>query len=302
MDINQLLDFSWFNWKLLLQQYVGLSLAVSLFNHVMLQREVRIFYHHAEDIANGRDPDDVKKRFIDDPLLTTLCALVVGDVAYVVYSGALVYLGLDNTIGDGSETAKGYAIFHTIIAMLIIMAMYHVSGKFHRVGLNKGIDLLDIYLFIPVKMIFLFILSMFFPRWLSLSVKADMAMDQLKSYHYVRELNIFYALFIELIYSGITANIMPVVTSYDKIFDTNTASNRAFCFLKFSIYKSDTLGRHNDAKSRVLAEIKLLEEDRADDVVLDRITRRYMNLDDLESAREIRDRLKTLKEHLNQED
>lgn len=50
-----------------------------------------------------------------------------------------------------------------------------------------------------------------------------------------------------------------------------------------------------------MAEVSLLEEGRADDIVLDKITRRYMNLDDLESAREIRDRLAVLREKQNQE-
>ena len=50
-----------------------------------------------------------------------------------------------------------------------------------------------------------------------------------------------------------------------------------------------------------MAEINLLEADRADDVVMDRITRRYMNADNLESAREIRDRLLELQEKRNQE-
>ena len=298
MDINQLLDFSWFNWMILLQQYVGLNIALTVFNYLLFQREVRVFDHHVKDIGSGKDPSEVKNRFIDDLFVTILYSIVVAVSVQIFYLATLVRLGLDAITGtEGADTTKG---IHSIIAMVITFALFHVSGKFHRVGLNKGIDLLDIYLFIPVKLIFLFILSMFFPRWLSLSVKADMAMDNLKSYHYVRKLNIFYVIFIELIYGGITANIMHASLSYEKIFETEM-SNRAYCFLKYSIYDSDSLGRHNDAKGRVLAEVKLLEEDRADDVVMDRITRRYMGLNDLESAREIRDRLLELQEKRNQE-
>nr|DAV72625.1 MAG TPA: hypothetical protein [Caudoviricetes sp.] len=296
MDINQLLDFSWFNWKLLLQQYIGLSIGLSIFNHALLQREVRIFHHHVKDIADKKNPSDVKKRFVDGLMPTMLYAIVIAAVVHIFYLATLVYLGLDAT-GSDADTTKG---IHSVIAIAIILAMSHVSSKFHRVGLSKGFDLLDIYLFIPVKMIFLFILSMLFPRWLSLSVKADMAMDNLKSYHYVRKLNIFYVIFIELIYGAITANIMPMSVSYERIFETEM-SNRAYCFLKYSIYDSDTLGRHSDPRGRIMAEINLLEADRADDVVMDRITRRYMNADNLESAREIRDRLLELQEKRNQE-
>jgi hypothetical protein len=71
MDINQLLDFSWFNWKLLLQQYVGLSIGLYIFNHALLQREVRIFRHHVSDIADKKDPSEVKKRFVDKDRLKT---------------------------------------------------------------------------------------------------------------------------------------------------------------------------------------------------------------------------------------
>ena len=301
MDINQLLDFSWFNWKLLLQQYVGLSIGLSIFNHALLKREVRIFHHHVKDIADKKDPSDVKMRFIDGLIPTMLYAIVVAASVHIVYGATLVYFGIaaDYPPTSLTESGKETIAIHSIIAMLIVLAMSHVSSKFHRVGLKKGFDLLDIYLFIPVKLIF-FILSMFFPRWVTLSVKADMAMDNLKSYHYVRKLNIFYVIFIELIYGAITANIMPMSVSYERIFETEM-SNRAYCFLKYSIYDSDTLGRHNDAKGRVLAEVKLLEEDRADDVVMDRITRRYMGLNDLESTREIRDRLLELQEKRNQE-
>lgn len=302
MDINQLLDFSWFNWKLLLQQYVGLSIGLSIFNHVLLQREVRIFRHHADDIADKKDPSEVKMRFIDSLIPTMLYAIVVAASVHIVYGAALVYFGIaaDYPPTSLTESGKETIAIHSIIAMLIVLAMSHVSSKFHRVGLSKGFDLLDIYLFIPVKMIFLFILSMLFPRWVTLSVKADMAMDNLKSYHYVRKLNIFYVIFIELIYGAITANIMPISVGYDRIFETEM-SNRAYCFLKYSIYDSDTLGRYSDPRGRIMAEINLLEADRADDVVMDRITRRYMNADNLESAREIRDRLLELQEKRNQE-
>lgn len=302
MDINQLLDFSWFNWKLLLQQYVGLSIGLSIFNHVLLQREVRIFRHHVDDIADKKDLSEVKKRFIDGVLPTMLYAIVVAASVHIVYGATLVYFGIaaDYPSTSLTESGKETIAIHSIIAMLIVLAMSHVSSKFHRVGLSKGFDLLDIYLFIPVKMIFLFILSMLFPRWVTLSVKADMAMDNLKSYHYVRKLNIFYVIFIELIYGAITANIMPMSVGYERIFETEM-SNRAYCFLKYSIYDSDTLGRHSDPRGRIMAEINLLEADRADDVVMDRITRRYMNADNLESAREIRDRLLELQEKRNQE-
>lgn len=296
MDINQLLDFSWFNWKLLLQQYVGLSIGLSIFNHALLQREVRIFRHHVNDISDKKDPSEVKMRFIDGLIPTMLYAIVIAAIIQISYLAILVYLGLDASGGD-ADTTKG---IHSIIAIAIILAMSHVSSKFHRVGLKKAFDVLDIYLFIPLKMIFLFILSMLFPRWVTLSVKADMAMDNLKSYHYVRKLNIFYVIFIELLYGAITANIMPMSVSYERIFETEM-SNRAYCFLKYSIYDSDTLGRHSDPRGRIMAEINLLEEDRADDVVMDRITRRYMNADNLESAREIRDRLLELQEKRNQE-
>ena len=302
MDINQLLDFSWFNWKLLLQQYVGLSIGLSIFNHVLLQREVRIFRHHVNDIADKKDPSDVKKRFIDGSIPTMLYAIIVAASVHIVYGATLVYFGIaaDYPSTSLTESGKETIAIHSVIAMLIVLAMSHVSSKFHRVGLKKGFDLLDIYLFIPVKMIFLFILSMLFPRWVTLSVKADIAMDNLKSYHYVRKLKIFYVIFIELIYGAITANIMPMSVSYERIFETEM-SNRAYCFLKYSIYDSDTLGRHSDPRGRIMAEINLLEEDRADDVVMDRITRRYMNADNLESAREIRDRLLELQEKHNQE-
>ena len=103
-----------------------------------------------------------------------------------------------------------------------------------------------------------------------------------------------------MIYMSITANIMPARTTYERIFETD-ASNRAFCFPKYSIYKDDTLGRHNDAKGRVMAEIDLLEAGKTGDIVMDKITRRYMNLDDLKSAREIRDRLAVLREKQKQE-
>ena len=299
MDINQLLDFSWFNWKLLLQQYVDLSIGLAVYNFIMLQREVRIFYHHAEDISKGRSPDQVKKRLIDGLLPTVLFAIIVAAAVHIVYGATLFYFGL--AIDTQYKHNQEIVAIHGVITMLIVFAMYQVSSKFHHVGLSKGIDLLDIYLFIPVKLIFLLVLSMFFPRWMTLSVKADMAMDNLQSYHYVRKLNIFYVIFIELIYGAITANTMPACVSYKRIFRNESSANRAFCFLKFSIYERDTLGRYNDAKGRVLAEIKLLEEDRADDVVMDRITRRYMNADNLESAREIRDRLLELQEKRNQE-
>ena len=297
MDINQLLDFSWFNWKLLLQQYVGLSIGLSIFNRALLQRELRIFRHHVNDIADKKDPSEVKTRFIDGLIPTMLYAIIVAASVHIVYGATLVYFGIaaDTQL---TESGKETITIHSIIAMLIVLAMSHVSSKFHRVGLKKAFDVLDIYLFIPVKMIFLFILSMLFPRWVTLSVKADMAMDNLQSYHYVRKLNIFYVIFIELIYSAITANIMPMSVSYERIFETEM-SNRAYCFLKYSIYDSDTLGRHSDPRGRIMAEINLLEEDRADDVVLDRITRRYMNLDDLASAREIRERLETLRNQRN---
>lgn len=302
MDINQLLDFSWFNWKLLLQQYVGLSIGLSIFNHALLQRELRIFRHHVNDIADKKDPSEVKMRFIDGLIPTMLYAIVVAASVHIVYGATLVYFGIaaDYPSTSLTESGKETIAIHSIIVMMIVLAMSHVSSKFHRVGLKKGFDLLDIYLFIPVKMIFLFILSMLFPRWVTLSVKADMAMDNLKSYHYVRKLNIFYVIFIELIYGAITANIMPMSVSYERIFETEM-SNRAYCFLKYSIYDSDTLGRHSDPRGRIMAEINLLEAGNADDVVLDRITRRYMNLDDLESAREIRDRLLELQEKRNQE-
>lgn len=302
MDINQLLDFSWFNWKLLLQQYVGLSIGLSIFNHVLLQREVRIFRHHVDDIADKKDPSEVNKRFIDGVLPTMLYAVVVAASVHIVYGASLVYFGIaaDYPSTSLTESGKETIAIHSIIAMSIVLAMSHVSSKFHRVGLSKGFDLLDIYLFIPVKMIFLFILSMLFPRWVTLSVKADMAMDNLKSYHYVRKLNIFYVIFIELIYGAITANIMPMSVGYERIFETEM-SNRAYCFLKYSIYDSDSLGRYSDPRGRIMAEINLLEADRADDVVMDRITRRYMNADNLESAREIRDRLLELQEKRNQE-
>ena len=302
MDINQLLDFSWFNWKLLLQQYVGLSIGLSIFNHVLLQREVRIFRHHVDDIADKKDPSEVKMRFIDRVIPTMLYAIVVAASVHIVYGATLVYFGIaaDYPSTSLSEGGKETIAIHSIIAMLIVLAMSHVSSKFHRVGLSKGFDLLDIYLFIPVKMIFLFILSMLFPRWVTLSVKADMAMDNLKSYHYVRKLNIFYVIFIELIYGAITANIMPMSVGYERIFVTEM-SNRAYCFLKYSIYDSDSLGGYSDPRGRIMAEINLLEADRADDVVMDRITRRYMNADNLESAREIRDRLLELQEKRNQE-
>lgn len=302
MDINQLLDFSWFNWKLLLQQYVGLSIGLSIFNHVLLQREVRIFRHHVNDIADKNDPSEVKMRFIDGLIPTMLYAIVVAASVHIVYGATLVYFGIaaDYPSTSLTESGKETIAIHSIIAMLIVLAMSHVSSKFHRVGLSKGFDLLDIYLFIPVKMIFLFILSMLFPRWVTLSVKADMAMDNLKSYHYVRKLNIFYVIFIELIYGAITANIMPMSVGYERIFETEM-SNRAYCFLKYSIYDSDTLGRYSDPRGRIMAEINLLEAGKADDVMMDRITRRYMNADNLESAREIRDRLLELQEKRNQE-
>ena len=302
MDINQLLDFSWFNWKLLLQQYVGLSIGLSIFNHVLLQREVRIFRHHINDIADKKDPSEVKMRFIDGLIPTMLYAIIVAASVHIVYGATLVYFGMaaDYPSTSLTESGKETIAIHSVIAMVIVLAMSHVSSKFHRVGLKKGFDLLDIYLFIPVKLIFLFILSMLFPRWVTLSVKADMAMDNLKSYHYVRKLNIFYVIFIELIYGATTANIMPMSVSYERIFETEM-SNRAYCFLKYSIYDSDTLGRHSDPRGRIMAEINLLEEDRADDVVMDRITRRYMNADNLDSAREIRDRLLELQEKRNQE-
>lgn len=302
MDINQLLDFSWFNWKLLLQQYVGLSIGLSIFNHALLQRELRIFRHHVNDIADKKDPSDVKKRFIDGVLPAMLYAIVVAALVHIVYGATLVYFGIaaDTPSSPLTESGKETIAIHSIIAMLIVLAMSHVSSKFHRVGLSKGFDLLDIYLFIPVKMVFLFILSMLFPRWVTLSVKADMAMDNLKSYHYVRKLNIFYVIFIELIYGAITANIMPMSVGYERIFEAEM-SNRAYCFLKYSIYDSDSLGRYSDPRGRIMAEISLLEADRADDVVMDRITRRYMNADNLESAREIRDRLLELQEKRNQE-
>lgn len=302
MDINQLLDFSWFNWKLLLQQYVGLSIGLSIFNHALLQRELRIFRHHVNDIADKKDPSDVKKRFIDGVLPAMLYAIVVAASVHIVYGATLVYFGIaaDYPSTSLTESGKETIAIHSIIAMLIVLAMSHVSSKFHRVGLSKGFDLLDIYLFIPVKMIFLFILSMLFPRWVTLSVKADMAMDNLKSYHYVRKLNIFYVIFIELIYGAITANIMPMSVGYERIFETEM-SNRAYCFLKYSIYDSDSLGRYSDPRGRIMAEINLLEAGKADDVMMDRITRRYMNADNLESAREIRDRLLELQEKRNQE-
>ena len=298
MDINQLLDFSWFNWKLLLQQYVGLSIGLAVYNFIMLQREVRIFYHHANDISKGKNPDQVKRRFIDGLLPSMLFAIIVAAAVHIVYGATLFYLGL--AIDTQYKHNQEIVAIHGVITMLIVFAIYQVSSKFHRVGLSKGFDLLDIYLFIPVKMIFLFILSMFFPRWVTLSVKADMAMDNLQSYHYVRKLNIFYVILIEFIYGGITANIMPARVSYERIFETDV-SNRAFCFLKYSIYDSDTLGRHSDPRGRIMAEIDLLEADRADDVVMDKITRRYMNADNLESAREIRDRLLELQEKRKQE-
>ena len=273
-----------------------------LYNHVLLQREVRIFRHHVDDIADKKDPSEVKMRFIDRVIPTMLYAIVVAASVHIVYGATLVYFGIaaDYPSTSLTESGKETIAIHSIIAMLIVLAMSHVSSKFHRVGLSKGFDLLDIYLFIPVKMIFLFILSMLFPRWVTLSVKADMAMDNLKSYHYVRKLNIFYVIFIELIYGAITANIMPMSVGYERIFETEM-SNRAYCFLKYSIYDSDTLGRYSDPRGRIMAEINLLEADRADDVVMDRITRRYMNADNLESAREIRDRLLELQEKRNQE-
>lgn len=298
MDINQLLDFSWFNWKLLLQQYVGLSIGLAVYNFIMLQREVRIFHHHANDISKGKNPDQVKRRFIDSLLPSMLFAIIVAAAVHIVYGATLFYLGL--AIDTQYKHNQEIVAIHGVITMLIVFAIYQVSSKFHRVGLNKGFDLLDIYLFIPVRMIFLFILSMFFPRWVTLSVKADMAMDNLQSYHYVRKLNIFYVILIEFIYGGITANIMPSRVSYERIFETDV-SNRAFCFLKYSIYDSDTLGRYSDSRGRIMAEIDLLEAGRVDDVVMDKITRRYMNADNLESAREIHDRLLELQEKRNQE-
>ena len=187
MDINQLLDFSWFNWQILLQNYVAISVGLTVFNTVMMHRETRIFYHHAEDISKGKNPDQVKKRLIDGVWVNLLYGVFIMAILQVIISGLFVYLGIGEYYHDGSNTSKEIFTIHAVIAMAIIFAMYQVSSKFHRVGLTKGFDLLDIYLFIPMKMIFLFILSMFFPRWVTLSVKADMAMDNLKSYHYVRK-------------------------------------------------------------------------------------------------------------------
>lgn len=248
MVINQLLDFSWFNWKILLQLYVSLSVGLSIFNLKMSQRETRIVYHHSDDIIKGKDPSQVKKRFIDNIVLFFIYAIVIMAAVQVSIGALFVYLGLGEYYHDGSNTSKEIFTIHALIAMAIIFAMYQVSSKFHRIGLSKGYDFLDIYLFILVKMMFLFILSMLFPRWVTLSVKADMTMDALKSYHYVRSLNIFYVIFIEMFYGFITANIMPARTTYERIFEGDASNNRVYCFLKYNIYRDDTLGRHNDAK------------------------------------------------------